>query len=164
MKRAARGRLYLLLGVVALFALALWQWRRDARDAPGTLLALDPAAITQVTLQLGDAPATHYAKRDGHWWRADDQRADDRYLDTLTATAAAPVLQWRAGTDFDAAKIGLEPPLAVLSLDGQRLAFGAMSATGPQCYVQAGARVALVSLRYMPKAPQQEHVELSGTH
>jgi len=160
MKRAARRRLLLLLGVAALLALALWQWQRDARAAPGTLLALDPTAITQVALQLGDAHAAHYAKRGGHWWRDDGQRADDRYLDTLAAAAAAPVLQWRAAADFDAAKIGLEPPHAVLDLDGRRLAFGAMSATGPQCYVQVGKRVALVSLRYMPQAPKQEHVEL----
>lgn len=164
MKRAARARLWLLAGVIALLALALWQRQRDTHDAPGNLLALDPATITAVTLQLGDAPAMHYAKRDGHWWRDDGRRVDDRYLDTLTAAASAPVLQWRATADFDAAKIGLQPPHAVLSLDGQRLAFGAMSATGPQCYVQVGARVALVSLRYLPQAPQQEHVELSGSH
>jgi hypothetical protein len=160
MTRAARSRLLLLLGVAALLALALWQWQREARGAPGILLALDPAAITQVTLQLGDAPATRYAKRDGHWWHVDGGRADDRYLDSLTAAAGAPVLQWRAATDFDAAKIGLAPPHAVLDLDGRRVAFGAMSATGPQCYVQVGARVALVSLRFMPQAPKAEHVEL----
>lgn len=160
MRRSARTRLYLLLGVAALLALTLWQWRRDARNAPGNLLALDPAAVTQVTLQLGDTVAVHYAKRDGHWWRGDGQRADDRYLDTLTAAATAAVLQWRAASDFDAARIGLAPPRAVLTLDGQRLAFGAMSATGPQCYVQSGARIALVSLRYLPQAPGQQHVEL----
>ncbi|WP_426662079.1 hypothetical protein [Rhodanobacter aciditrophus] len=160
MKRAARARLSMLAGVAALLALALWQWQRDAHGAPGTLLALDPAAITDVTLRLGDTPAAHYAKRDGHWWRADGNRADDRYLDRLAAAAAAPVLQWRAAADFDAAKIGLAPPQAVLSLDGRRLAFGAMSATGPQCYVQVGARVALVSLRFMPQAPAAEHVDL----
>ena len=156
MKRTARSRLSMLLGVAALVALALWQRQRDERNAPGALLALDPAAIAQVTLQLGDTPAVHYAKRDGHWWRDDSQRADDRYLDSLAATAAAPVLQWHAAGDFDAAKIGLAPPQAVLTLDGQRLAFGAMSATGPQCYVQAGGRVALVSLRFMPQALQQK--------
>ncbi|HEX7732498.1 MAG TPA: hypothetical protein VF415_07610, partial [Rhodanobacter sp.] len=79
---------------------------------------------------------------------------------TLAAAAAAPVLQWRPAGDFDAAKIGLAPPLAVLTLDGQRLAFGAVSATGPQCYVRAGGRVALVSLRFMPRAAQQRQVEL----
>ena len=164
MKRATRSRFLMLLGVAVLIALALWQWQRDERTAPGTLLALDPAAITAVTLQLGDAPVVHYTKRDGHWWRADGQRVDDHYLDGLAAAAAAPVLQWRATGDFDAAKIGLAPPQAVLSLDGRRLTFGAMSATGPQCYVQVGARVALVSLRFMPQAPKAEHVELSGAH
>lgn len=163
MKRAARTRLLMLLGVAVLIALAAWQWCSDARNAPGNLLALDPAAITQVTLQLGDTPATHYAKRDGHWWRGDGQRADDRYLSTLTAAAAAPVLEWRDASDFDAAKIGLAPPQATLVLDGQRLAFGAVSATGPQCYVQAGGRVALVSLRFMPQAPPQKQQDV-GLH
>lgn len=163
MKRAARSRLLMLLGAAALAALALWQWRSDARNAPGNLLALDPATVTQVTLQLGDAPATHYAKHDGHWWRDDGQRANDRYLATLAAAAAAPVLQWRAAGDFDAAKIGLASAKAVLTLDDQRLAFGAVSATGPQCYVQAGDRVALVSLRFMPQAPPQKQQDL-GLH
>ena len=164
MKRAVRSRLLLLLGVAVLIALAAWQWQRDERSAPGSLLALDPATITQVTLQLGTAPAVQYVKRDGHWQRSDGRRVDARYLDTLTAAAAAPVLQWRTAADYDAAKIGLAPPQAVLTLDGQRLAFGATSATGPQCYVQVGARVALVSLRFMPQAPAAEHVELSGAH
>lgn len=163
MRHATRSRLLMLLGVTALAALALWQWQRDARHTPGNLLALDPAAITQVTLQLGVAPAMHYSKRGGHWWRDDGQRADDRYLDTLTDVAAAPVLQWRPADDFDAAKIGLAPPQAVLTLDGWRLAFGAMSTTGPQCYVQAGGRVALVSLRFMPQAPRPRQQDV-GLH
>ena len=163
MKRATRSRLLMLLGAAVLIALALWQWQDDARNAPGDLLALDPATVTQVALQLGDEPVAHYVKHDGHWWRNNGKRADDRYLDTLTAAAAAPVLQWRSAVDFDGAKIGLAPPRAVLTLDGQRLVFGAMSATGPQCYVQAGARVALVSLRFMPQAPQQKQQNL-GLH
>ena len=60
MKRAMRSRLLLLLGVAVLVALALWQWRRDLRDVPGDLLALDPAAITQVTAESipPDSPRT----------------------------------------------------------------------------------------------------------
>ncbi|MBD8899558.1 hypothetical protein [Rhodanobacter sp. DHG33] len=163
MKRAARSRLLMLLGATALALLALWQWQRDEHDRPGNLLALDPATITQVTLQLGNAPATHYAKHDAHWWRDDGQRADDRYVAALADAADAPVLEWHAAADFDAARIGLAPPQAILTLDDQRLAFGATSATGPQCYVQAGARVALVSLRFMPQAPQQKQQDI-GMH
>lgn len=160
MKRAARSRWLLLASVAAVVALAAWQWRHDAERAPGNLLALDPATITHVTLALGGNPAQTWTRRDGHWWQADGARADDRYVDGLVATAAAPVLEWRALADFDPAKIGLAPAQAVLDLDGQTLRFGAMSATGPQCYVQVGQRVALISLRYQPRPPAPKRVEL----
>ncbi|MDE2156465.1 MAG: hypothetical protein KGJ32_11320 [Xanthomonadaceae bacterium] len=162
MKRAARQRLVLLLAVAALLAMAFRQMRQDARDAPGTLLQLDPARITHIVLSLPGAPAMHYAKRDGHWWRVDGTpaRANDGRLGELAATAAAEVLSWRPASDFDPARIGLAPPRAVLSLDGQTLQFGETSVTGPQHYVRVGQRVALVSERYMPRSPAIRTTEL----
>lgn len=162
MKRAARQRLLLLLAVTALLLLAGWQLRRDALNAPGALTALDPAAITRVALSLPGAPTLHYEKRAGHWWRTDDTpaRAIDSRLDTLTRIASAPVSGWRPASDFDAAKIGLAPPQAVLTLDDQTLAFGETSVTGPQHYVRVGQRIALVSPRYMPSSPATQTTEL----
>lgn len=160
MKRAARTRLAMLAAVAVLVALALWQWRHDAVRAPGTLLATPPATIDHVTLALGTAAAASYVRRDGHWWHADGSRADDRYVDGLAAVAAAPVLEWRRMRDFDAARIGLAPPQSTLTLENATVRFGAMSATGPQCYVQVGDRVALVSLRYQPRPPAPKRVEL----
>jgi hypothetical protein len=152
-KRAARQRGFLLFGVALLLALALAQYRRDQAAAPATLLMSDPASITHVELRLQHAPVEHYARREGHWWRTDGTpaRADDGRLDELTEIAQAPVLGWRPARDFDPAKIGLQPPLAALRLDGQTLEFGETSATGPQRYVRVGARVALVSVRYTPR-------------
>lgn len=162
MKRAARQRVALLLGVAALLALALWQWRRDRAAAPGDLLALDPAAVSRIALQIGNAPPMHYARRDGHWWRTDGTpvRVDDARLATLAGIAAAPVEHWRAASAFDPAKIGLAPPHAVLTLDGQVLRFGGLAAIGDRCYVQVGRRIALVSLLYMPQPPQDKTIEL----
>jgi hypothetical protein len=162
MRRAARQRLTLFAGVAVLLALALWQWRRDRAAAPSSLLDLDPAAVTQVALQIGDAAPAHYARRGGHWWRTDGTpaRMDDARLDALAAVAAAPVEHWRAAADLDPAKVGLAPPRAVLTLDGHALRFGAVAAIGHRCYVQRGAQVALVSLRYMPQAPQDERLDL----
>jgi hypothetical protein len=163
MKRAARQRLGLLLGVAVLMALALWQWHRDREGAPGTLLALDPATVTHVELQTGTTPPRHYVRRDGHWWREDGgaaTRADDNRVAALAAIATAPVEHWRAASDFDPAKIGLAPPQAVLTLDGRTLRFGASAALGHRCYVQVGTRIALVSLRYMPQPPQMATVDL----
>lgn len=162
MSRAARQRLWLLLGVAVLLALSLWQARRDRAAAPGTLLGLDPAAISRVELQLGHGAAQHYARRDGHWWRTDGTpaRVDDARLDTLAGIAAAPVEHWRPAGDLDPAKVGLAAPRAVLTLDGHALRFGGVAAIGRRCYVQYGSRVALVSLRYMPQAPRDEKLAL----
>jgi len=158
MKRVARQRLTMLAVAVVLVAAAAWQWQRDRHDAPGTLLKLAPADVTQIELRIGHGPTEHYAKRDGHWWRTDDTtaRADDGRLAELADTAAASVLSWRPVSDFDPTRIGLAPPVAVLSLDGQRLEFGETSVTGPQRYVRVDDRVALVSVRYTPRPATQE--------
>jgi len=162
MKRAARQRLVLLLVVVALLAWVGWQLQRDAQSTPGPLLTLDPASISHISLSFGGAATTHYEKRSGHWWQIDGTpvRVDDARLADLTDIAGASVLRWRPSSDFQPAKIGLAPPLAVLVLDGQTLEFGETSVTGPQRYVRAGARVALVSVRYMPRPPGTKVTDL----
>lgn len=158
MKRATRQRWWMLAAAVVLTAFAYWQWTHDRDEAPGTLLAIDPGSVTQLTLRIGNGAEEHYARRDGHWWRTDGAplRADDGRLAELSETAAASVLSWRPLTDFDPAHIGLTPPMAVLTLDGQRLEFGETSVTGPQRYVRVGDRVALVSVRYTPRPATQD--------
>jgi hypothetical protein len=151
MRRQARQR-WITLGIaLVLLALAAVQYRHDERQAPGTLLALDPAVVTAVTLALPGQPPESYRRRDGQWWQADGQRADEGRLQELIAIAQAPVVGWRSATDFDAAKIGLAPPLARLKLDDQTLDFGTTAVTGPLRYVRVGARIALVPLRYTPR-------------
>ena len=154
MKRATRQRLWLLALALPLLVAAGWQWRRDRQDDPGTLLGLDPATIQRIDLQLPGGDAEHYARRDGRWQAVDGTASatDEGRLADLAATAAAPVLSWRPLADFDPARIGLAPPVAVLSLDGRALAFGEVSVTGPQRYVRVGDRVALISVRFTPRA------------
>jgi hypothetical protein len=120
------------------------------------LLAIDPAVITRVDLQIGNA-SEHYVKRDGHWWRTDQPkltRADDLRLGELTRIAAAPVQGWQPMNGYDPTKIGLSPVHATLDLDGHALLFGGMTAIGQACYVQAGQQIGIVSLRYMPRSAQ----------
>lgn len=156
MRRRARQR-WITLGVaLALLALAAVQYRHDQRQAPGTLLALDPASIARVTLTLPGLPPETYRRHDGHWWQADGRRADDGRLQELADIAQAPVISWRPATDFDAVKIGLAPAMARLQLDDQVLDFGTTAVTGPLRYVRAGGRIALVPLRYTPRPAQQD--------
>ncbi|THD05773.1 hypothetical protein [Rhodanobacter lindaniclasticus] len=164
MKRATRQRSLLFAAVAVLLALALWQWQHDASRANGELTTLDPAAISHISLALPGAATLHYEKRgDGHWWRTDGtahRAADDDRLRDLADIAGARVLGWRPLADFEPAKIGLAPPHATLTLDGQTLAFGINAVPGPQRYVRVGERVALVSARYMPRSPEIRTTEL----
>jgi hypothetical protein len=137
--------------------------RSDRASAPGTLLPFAPDAITRVTLDMGDAPAEHYVKRDDHWWQIDQAtpaRADDKRLAELLRIAAAPVQSWQPASSYDLAKIGLAPPQAKLELDDQALRFGTMTAIGHNVYVQVGERVAIVSLRYMPRSAQSASLQV----
>lgn len=158
MKRAARRQLWFLAAVLMLLIVAWWQLRSDRLSAPGTLLSLDPDAITRVDLRIGDV-VEHYVKRDKHWWRTNQgaiSRADDLRLGELVRIAAAPVQDWRSAESYDVSKIGLSPPQAKLDLDGQTLLFGGMTAIGQRGYVQVGERVGTISLRYMPRSAQSE--------
>ena len=145
-------------GVAVLALVALAQWRGDHAASPGTLLPLDPAAITRIALGLGREPTEHYVRRDGHWWRTDGtpRRADDGRLGELAELAATPASGWRAASDFDPARIGLAPPVAMLSLDGHTLEYGETAVTGPQRYVRVGKQIALVALGAMPRAPRDQ--------
>jgi hypothetical protein len=156
MRRAARQRGIILGIAVALLALAAVQYLHDRRAAPGTLLALDPAAVTSVTLALPGRAPEGFRRRDGHWWQANGRRADDGRLQELVEIAQAPVIGWRPATDFEPAKIGLAPPLARLELDGLALDFGTTAVTGPLRYVRVGGRIALVPLRYTPRPATQD--------
>lgn len=163
MKRALRAQLWLVAAVVVLIAAAWWQVRSDRAAAPGILLPLAPDNITRVTLNMGNAPAEHYIKRDEHWWRIDQAtpiRADDKHLVELLRTAAAPVQSWQPASNYDLAKIGLAPPQAKLELDDETLRFGAMTAIGHNVYVQVGERIGIVSLRYMPRPAQSASLQV----
>jgi hypothetical protein len=162
MRRSLRKRLTLLLIAAAVLAFAAWQWREENQQAPGPLLTLEPSSISRVELRIGKTPIEHYVRQDGHWYRTDggSVRTDDGRLNELAETAAASVLHWRPASDFDPARIGLAPPSATLTLDGHVLDFGEISVTGPQCYVRVDGRVALVSIRYTPRAPRAEATKL----
>lgn len=156
MRSAARQR-WLVLGIATvLLVLAVAQYLNDRSKAAGTLLGVDPASITAVTLELSGKPAQRYRRHDGHWWTADGQRADDGRLGDLAGIAAAPVAGWRAASSFDLAKIGLVPPVARLRLDDHTLEFGTTAVTGPLRYVRVGGRIALVPLRYTPRPAAQD--------
>lgn len=154
MRRRLRARLLLLFAVAALLAAAGWSWRQQqAQHTAQQLLPLAPQAITRIALQLPGMAVQHFEKHAGIWWWQGTPRlrASTAQLDALTQIAAAPVLRWLPARSVHADRLGLSPPLAVLWLDGTRLAFGGLAPLAPQRFVQVpDGRVALISARYSP--------------
>jgi hypothetical protein len=161
-KRTLRNQLWFFVAVAILLGAAWWQLHADQQAAPGTLLLLKPDAITHVTLETGRAPAERYIKRGEHWWRIDggtETRADEQRLEELVRIAAAPVRSWQPAAGYDLAKIGLAPAQAKLELDGEMLRFGIATAIGHNVYVQAGDRIAIVSMQHMPRSAQSQAIQ-----
>ncbi len=154
MRRAVRHGLVLLAVTALLLLAALWAWRRQQQALrDGRLLPIAPAAITRIGVQLPGAARLDFVRRGGHWWRSGTPPAavGRVRLDALAGIAAAPVVRWLPASAVVPARLGLAPPLALLWLDGTRLAFGALTPLAPERYVQLpDGRVALISARYSP--------------
>ncbi|HEY4145150.1 hypothetical protein [Pinirhizobacter sp.] len=149
-----KGRFIGALLLAILIAAVVWQWHADEAQARvHTLTTLDPDAVRDIEVTLRGLPGQRFERRDGHWTsgaaHVDEGRADD-----LAALAATPVADWRPAVEFDPAKIGLAPPLAVLLLDGTRVEFGEMTALGKQRYARVGDRIAIVPAQALPRPPR----------
>ena len=149
-----KARLAGIACLVALVAGVAWQWHADNADARAhTLTALDPDAVRHIEVDLRGLPPERF-ERSGDRWTIAGAPADEGRAGEFASLAATPVASWREVSEFDAAKIGLSPPVAVLVLDDVRLEFGEMTALGKQRYVKAGDRIAIVPAQALPRAPR----------
>lgn len=139
----------LLVGAVA------WQWRADENDArEHTLTALDPDTVSHIEIALKGLPVQRFDRHDGRWLADGGRAADQGRVTEMASLAATPVASWKPASAFDASKIGLAPPIAVLVLDGVRVEFGDMAALGKQRYAKVGDRIAFVPAQALPRAPR----------
>jgi hypothetical protein len=157
MRRAARQRIAMLAIVVALAGIAGWQWHSDNSEAQShRLTSLAPESVADIQIAFRGESPLHYSRHEGHWRTASTQLpADDGWLNGITALAETPVLAWRQASEFEANRIGLSPPVAVLVLDGQRVEFGEIAAIGRQRYVRIGDRIGFVAAEAMPRPPRE---------
>ncbi|SFW52200.1 hypothetical protein [Luteibacter sp. UNCMF366Tsu5.1] len=151
-----KARLIGLVVLVVLVAAVAWQWHADEADAQAhRLTALDPDAVNHIEVALKGLPPERFDRRDGRWTSAtaatDEGRAED-----LAALAATPVASWRPASEFDAAKIGLAPPVAVLTLNDTRIEFGDMTALRKQRYVRVDRQIAIVPAQALPRPPRAD--------
>lgn len=153
MTRASRKLGWLAAAAVVLVAAVLWSGRHDYVRHPPNLTPLDPAAVTQIELDIPSISQQVFARRNGGWWRVKPSaaRAVDARVDRLAQLAATPVARWLDASAVVPAKVGLEQPSATLVLDGVRLEYGGLTALDDLRYVRVGNKIALVPRQYSPE-------------
>ncbi len=136
--------------VVSLGFAAFAELRRERALQRDPLTAMDPERIRSLAVACQGCTARRFEKVDGHWMMREpkEQPADDDAVARLAAIVRAPVRYRRPADEMDATKLGLEPPVATLTIDGTVLKFGTTDAIHNDRYVQAGATIALVPDRF----------------
>ena len=161
MRRTTRTNL-ILLGMAGLLGLAVyWQVGKETAGFEPPLSDLNPARIQRVTAGCHVCSERRFERREGHWWMLEPYAlpADDELVKRLIKIAASPVRSRRPLQEFDAGKIGLEPPLMHLQLNDQLFDIGVTDALLGDRFVRDGDIVAMVPDRFSPflvAAPESE--------
>lgn len=161
MQRTARTNL-LLIAVAGVLGLAVyWQVKKETAGFEAPLSNLDPTRVERVSASCRACTERRFERRDGHWWMLEPYAlpASDAMVERLIGIAASPVRSRRPLTDLDPAKIGLDPPLMQLELDGRRFEFGMTDVLQGDRYVRSDDAVAMVPDRFSPflsAAPESE--------
>lgn len=150
MRRRTRTNLFLLAMVVLLGLAVFAEMRRERALQRDPLTTMDPERIRSLAVTCQGCTARRFEKVDGHWMMREpkEQPANDVAVTRLAAIVRAPVRYRRPADEMDATKLGLEPPIATLTVDDTVLKFGTTDAIHNDRYVQAGATIALVPDRF----------------
>lgn len=150
MRRRTRTNLFLLAMVVLLGLAVFAEMRRERALQRDPLTTMDPERIRSLAVACQGCTARRFEKVDGHWMMREPESkpADDKVIERLTYIVRAPVRYRRPASELDAAKLGLEPPVATLEVDGTELKFGTTDAIHNDRYVEVGGTIALVPDRF----------------
>lgn len=146
MRRQLRQNL-VLAGIVALAVVAVWVvLSREQAAVKQPLTTIDIRQTKELRVRNGDRPVRHFELREGIWWMREPYElpAHADAIGRLLAIARAPPWSRLSRDRFDLARIGLDPPQAVLELDGSPIAFGVTDAIRGHRYVLTGQTIALM--------------------
>jgi len=149
-RRRTRTNVF-LLAMVALLGVAVYaELRREDAMVRDPLTRIDPKSIRSLSIRCDACTTRRFEKVDGHWRMREpkDAIADDVAVARLAAIVAAPVRYRHAAGELEPAKLGLDPPLATLDVDGVVLKFGTTDAIHNDRYVEADGMIALVPDRF----------------
>ena len=141
----------MLLGMVLLLcAAAMAELKREEWHLPKPVAALDAKTVQTIVAGCADCPKRRFEKSQGRWWMRQpyDLPASGEAVQRLLAIAGAPARKRHAATEFEAKKLGLEPPRAVLEMGAVRLEFGVTDTINDDRYVRYRDEVLLVPDRF----------------
>ena len=152
MRRATRTNL-VLAALAVLLGLLAWRQVRDEvamREPP--LAAIDADAVTRIRVQCAGCIERRFLRTPQGWRMTApyDLDADPLAIARLLAIASAPVRLREPAAAYDAAKIGLDPPVMELELDDVRIDIGDTDALRGDRYVRDGEHIARVADRFSP--------------
>lgn len=152
MKRAARINVILIVVVAALGVAVYWQVNHEVARFEPPLSALRPEQINHVAVSCLQCVARRFERVAGHWMmRAPyDLPADDAQVSRLLSIATSPVRSRRPSASLDPKKIGLDPALTSLDLDGAHFDIGTTDAFNGDRYVRVDEMIAMVPDRFSP--------------
>ena len=163
MRRHLRQNLLLGAGV-ALLALMTWLVVKQEQTATTTpLTTIDASRVKTLSVRNGNQPLRRFERGASGWQMREpfDMPAQAQAIERLLAIVSAPPRSLYEAGKFDAHKIGLQPPQAILDLDGQAIEFGGTDAIRGDRYVRVGGKIALVPDRFSAwlLAPPEAEVE-----
>lgn len=150
-----RGWLLNIALLAAVAALAWFAWITPSREeaAREPLSAAKPAAVAHVALIRPGYPPVKLERREEQWWITAPlkARADEfQVMRMLTILEAQPTARL-PGTDRT--RFSLDPPAAVLDIDGVQYAFGGINTVTREQYVLRGDTIHAVELRHGAALP-----------
>lgn len=144
-----------LLAIVALLAWLAWRTPSQEEAARELLSAVRPATVSHITLNRQNRPPIRIERHAEQWWMTAplQARADEfQVMRLLTILDARPTARLPA---TDRTRFELDPPSAVLDIDGVQYAFGGINTVTREQYVLRGDTIYAVELRHGAALPAQ---------
>ena len=161
MRKSSRSLLILAVATIALGVAVYAELARERGLAPQPLTALDPAAVTHLEIHCQSCTTRVFERVDGAWhMRAPhDAPANPEAVARLLKVVRASVRTRAKLADYDAAKLGLDPPQFTVIADGTHIDIGGEDPIDHDRYVRIGDELLRVPDRFSARlleAPESE--------
>lgn len=162
MRRSTRSLLILAIAAAVLGAAVYAELAHERGLAPQPLTALDPAAVTHLEIRCASCTTRVFERVDGVWqMRAPHAAAaNPEAVTRLLAVLRAPVRTRAKMAGYDAARLGLDPPLITVIADATHIDIGGEDPIDHDRYVRIGAELLRVPDRFSARLLESPESEL----